>query len=194
MVNEFSSFARMPEPEFQRHDFKAILGRVIFAQGVAFPDIQFILDDETNQGELWISCDDRLITQALTNVLKNAGESISERVDQAGIDRPDGQINARLSVDENVMVLGISDNGRGWPVPDKHRLLEPYVTTRDTGTGLGLAIVKRIAEDHDGALFLKDRPDGRPGAYLEIVLPLGGEHLSEKTMNMSNEEDIIHEA
>ncbi len=194
MVNEFSSFARMPEPEFQTHDFKAILGRVLFAQGVAFPDIRFSLDDDTGQTELEVSCDERLITQALTNVFKNAGESISERVDRAGIDTPDGHINAHLSVDEDVMVLGISDNGKGWPMPDKHRLLEPYVTTRETGTGLGLAIVKRIAEDHDGALFLMERPDGQSGAFLEIVLPLGKKsHLDEHFLS-SAQKDKLHEA
>lgn len=193
MVNEFSSFARMPEPDFQTHNFKSILERVLFAQGVAFPDIRFSLDDETNEDEILLSCDERLITQALTNVFKNAGESISERVDQAGIDRPDGLINAHLTVDEKVLVLGISDNGKGWPLPDKHRLLEPYVTTRESGTGLGLAIVKRIAEDHDGALFLMDRPDGRPGAFLEIILPLGNKIESQLKADELNEKDKLHE-
>lgn len=193
MVNEFSSFARMPEPEFQSYDFKSILERVLFAQGVAFPDIRFDLEDDTDRKELWVSCDERLITQALTNVFKNAGESISERVDRAGIDRPDGLIRAHLTVDADMLIIGISDNGKGWPMPDKHRLLEPYVTTRDTGTGLGLAIVKRIAEDHDGALFLMDRPDGKPGAFLEIMLPLGKKKRTGNLTTSVDEKDRFHE-
>lgn len=173
MVNEFSSFARMPEPEFQTHDLKDILERVLFAQGVAFPDIRFILDDRSQSESLSVSCDERLITQALTNIYKNAGESISERVDVSGVDHPDGLVQTQIIIEDERIVLGISDNGKGWPMPDRHRLLEPYVTTRDTGTGLGLAIVKRIAEDHDGALILKERPDGKSGAHLEFIIPLG---------------------
>ena len=173
MVNEFSGFARMPEPEFQTHNLKDILERVLFAQGVAFPDIRFSMEDKSGDKSLAISCDERLINQALTNVFKNAAESISERVDQSGIDQPDGLITTLITAEGTKAVISISDNGKGWPFPDRHRLLEPYVTTRDTGTGLGLAIVKRIAEDHDGALILMERPDGRPGAHLQFILPLG---------------------
>jgi len=194
MVNEFSSFARMPEPEFQSYDLSNILERVMFAQGVAFPDIRFSLEDDTDLENIWVSCDERLITQALTNVFKNAGESISERVDQSGIDYPDGLIQTRLSVEDDQIVIGISDNGKGWPLPDRHRLLEPYVTTRNSGTGLGLAIVKRIAEDHDGSLFLMERPDGRSGAHLEITLPLGGSPLQDGTQSAVDNEDNLHEA
>lgn len=172
MVNEFSSFARMPEPDFQAHNLKDILERVLFAQGVAFPDIRFVLDDRSEE-KLFVACDERLITQALTNIYKNAGESISERIDISGVDHPDGLVHTQILTEDDRIVLGISDNGKGWPMPDRHRLLEPYVTTRDTGTGLGLAIVKRIAEDHDGALVLMERPDGKPGAYLEFIIPLG---------------------
>lgn len=173
MVNEFSSFARMPEPEFQTHNLKDILERVLFEQGVAFPDIRFLIDDKSEKHDLIVSCDERLITQALTNIFKNAGESISERVDRSGLDHPDGLVKTHINVEDNKAIVGITDNGKGWPVPDRDRLLEPYVTTRQTGTGLGLAIVKRIAEDHDGALVLMERPDGQPGAYLEFILPLG---------------------
>lgn len=172
MVNEFSSFARMPEPDFQAHNLKDILERVLFAQGVAFPDIRFVLDDRSEE-KLFVACDERLITQALTNIYKNAGESISERIDISGVDHPDGLVHTQILTEDDRIVLGISDNGKGWPMPDRHRLLEPYVTTRDTGTGLGLAIVKRIAEDHDGALVLMERPDGKPGAHLEFIIPLG---------------------
>ncbi|NNE56834.1 MAG: HAMP domain-containing protein [Hellea sp.] len=172
MVNEFSSFARMPEPEFETHDFRTLIERVLFAQGVAFPDVKFELKDLTNGKEILVSCDERLISQALTNVYKNASESISERVDETGMDFPDGLIKTQLSVSGESLIIGITDNGKGWPMPDRHRLLEPYVTTRDTGTGLGLAIVKRIAEDHNGHLQLSERDDGNIGAHLEFTFPL----------------------
>ncbi len=194
MVNEFSSFARMPEPEFQSHNLKSILEHVVFAQGVAFPDVRFELDNRTSREDLMISCDERLITQALTNVLKNAGESVSERVDLSGLGDPDGLVETKIFLDGDQVVVGVSDNGKGWPVPDRHRLLEPYVTTRETGTGLGLAIVKRIAEDHDGALVLMERPDGNPGAYLEFILPLGDKAQVHKLPNTNSLEEQLNEA
>jgi len=194
MVNEFSSFARMPEPEFQTHNLKAILDRVVFAQGVAFPDIRFSINNKSGLEELLISCDERLITQALTNVFKNAGESISERIDKSGLGGLSGDVETNIYLDGNRVVVGITDNGKGWPVPDRHRLLEPYVTTRETGTGLGLAIVKRIAEDHDGALFLMERSDGEPGAHLEIILPLGDSAQSKKRSDTNALEDQLNEA
>ncbi len=194
MVNEFSSFARMPEPEFQSHDLKSILEHVIFAQGVAFPDVRFDLANNTGRDNLMISCDERLITQALTNVLKNAGESVSERVDLSGIGERDGLVETKIYLDDDRVVVGVTDNGKGWPVPDRHRLLEPYVTTRETGTGLGLAIVKRIAEDHDGALFLMERPDGNPGAHLEFILPLGDDLQTQDLPNTISLEEQLNEA
>ncbi len=194
MVNEFSSFARMPEPEFQTHDLKDILERVLFAQGVAFPDIQFVLDDRSKTDVLHVACDERLITQALTNIYKNAGESISERVDASGVDHPDGLVSTQIDIEESRIILGISDNGKGWPMPDRHRLLEPYVTTRDTGTGLGLAIVKRIAEDHDGALILMERPDGQAGAHLEFIIPLGESLPSTEIPSTNAIEEQLNEA
>ncbi len=172
MVNEFSSFARMPEPEFRDLNFRELIEKILFAQGVAFPDVKFELEDTANTDDLWVSCDERLISQALTNVYKNAAESISERVDAMGLDQPNGLITTTVAKLGNRLALGVSDNGKGWPFPDKHRLLEPYITTRETGTGLGLAIVKRIAEDHSGSLQLSERPDGKSGAHIEIFLPI----------------------
>ncbi len=187
MVDEFSSFARMPEPEFEMHELRDVLERVMFAQGVAFPDVKFVFDDKLDTGSSLIACDERLLSQAFTNILKNAAESISSRVDESGIDIPDGLITSQLSRDGDNFVLGISDNGKGWPVPDRHRLLEPYVTTRNSGTGLGLAIVRRITEDHHGTISLFDRPDGRAGAYIEIVLPAADLELLEKNSKLALE-------
>ncbi|MEP3891811.1 MAG: PAS domain-containing sensor histidine kinase [Hellea sp.] len=172
MVNEFSAFARMPAPNFEQTDLRNLIEDVLFAQGVAFPDIEFGLEDET-KGKLLAMCDERLITQALTNIYKNAGESVTRRLEAAGSDDLGGNITTLVTETDELIKLRISDNGMGWPFPDKERLLEPYVTTRDSGTGLGLAIVVRIADDHGGTLTLHDRDDNVTGAVIVIKLPKG---------------------
>ena len=169
MVDEFSAFARMPAPNYSPVDFKALVSDILFAQRVSFPDIKFdVLIHKANTSK--IMCDERLITQALTNIYKNAGESILRRIDEIGIDSISGKINTIVKYDEDFVTISIFDNGTGWPAQDKDRLLEPYVTTRDSGTGLGLAIVKRIAEDHGGNLILNYRTDNKPGALVEISI------------------------
>ena len=169
MVDEFSAFARMPAPNYSPVDFKALVSDILFAQRVSFPDIKFdVLIHKANTSK--IMCDERLITQALTNIYKNAGESILRRIDEIGIDSISGKINTIVKYDEEFVTISIFDNGTGWPAQDKDRLLEPYVTTRDSGTGLGLAIVKRIAEDHGGNLILNYRTDNKPGALVEISI------------------------
>ena len=170
MVDEFSAFARMPAPVFQRVNINGLIDQVLFEQGVAFPDIQFPFETPA-EGHQFANCDARLITQALTNVYKNAGESISRKSVASGNDEQDWRITTTLFAGRGVLQIEIIDNGEGWPMPDKERLLEPYVTTRDTGTGLGLAIVNRIAEDHGGHLSLAERHDGRTGARLIFELP-----------------------
>ncbi len=185
MVNEFSSFARMPAPALEEKHMRDILDAALFAQGVAFPEVKFTLDDHTN-GNDKVFVDERLIGQALTNVYKNAAESIAGRVDASGVHVADGLVETILLTRDENLVVAIKDNGLGWPFPDTHRLLEPYVTTRDSGTGLGLAIVNRIAEDHMGQLVLSDRPDHESGAYLEFILPL---HQAVGTM-VDNRDDI----
>ncbi len=172
MVNEFSAFARMPAPSFAPVPFYKLVEDILFAQGVAFPDIDFALDNHLLQDTL-VMCDKRLINQALTNIYKNAAESVLRRVNELGEDEHVGIIKTILSVNNDKIEILISDNGMGWPVPDKERLLEPYVTTRDSGTGLGLAIVMRIAADHGGGLSLHDRDDGNQGAVIILNLPQG---------------------
>jgi len=172
MVNEFSAFARMPAPNFEPTDMLKLVEDVLFAQGVAFPEIEFELVDETD-ANIAAMCDERLINQALTNIYKNAGESITRRFDNIGADDSNGIIKTKISHTEQHINIRITDNGMGWPFPDKERLLEPYVTTRDNGTGLGLAIVMRIADDHGGALTLHDRSDNSSGAVINFKLPKG---------------------
>jgi len=170
MVNEFSTFARMPAPQLEPVNVLQLLEKLLFEQRVAFPDVEFLMMDEL-PGDIFMSCDERLISQAFTNIYKNAALSIATRIDQEGRNLPDGEVSTLLSCTEDTIKISISDNGPGWPLEDKDRLMEPYVTTRDTGTGLGLPIVKRIIDDHSGDIILLDRPAGMTGAQVDLILP-----------------------
>ena len=175
IVDEFSRFARMPEPERSPQDLARILRDSLLLQESGQPGVRF--EPELAAGPVWIEADATLLSQALTNLLKNAGEAIEARVAQ-GV--PDGfvpRIRVALGVDGGAAVIAIADNGIGLP-EDRARLFEPYVTLRPGGTGLGLPIVRKIIEDHGGTLELTDAPpdpqDNRRGALALIRLPLGG--------------------
>lgn len=171
MVDEFSSFARMPAPRFARENAAELLRQAVFAQRVASPDTSVEMQEPAPQAALM--CDGRLIAQALANVLKNAAESVEAR--RTAAPELPGRILARLRIDAGDVVFEIEDNGVGLPTRDRDRLTEPYVTTREKGTGLGLAIVRRVVEDHGGALVLADA-ETLSGAKVMIRLP--GEHAA----------------
>ncbi|HEX3700500.1 MAG TPA: PAS domain-containing sensor histidine kinase [Phenylobacterium sp.] len=166
MVDEFSAFARMPAPKFVEHDATELLRAAVFAQRVASPDITVELEEPTPHVQ--VLADERMLAQALGNVLKNAAEAVGAR--QAAEPRLKGRIRARLSTDSQGVAFEVEDNGVGLPSKDRDRLTEPYVTTREKGTGLGLAIVKRILEDHGGELELADARRGA-GALAILRLP-----------------------
>ncbi|WP_440959786.1 ATP-binding protein [Oceanicaulis sp. LC35] len=169
MVDEFSAFARMPAPKMESSDLVDIANSCVFAQRVASPDLQVLLTIQG--GPIIIECDSRLVGQALANVLKNAAESVSARMEDEGA-KAGGRIAVSVGAGGSQAVIEITDNGLGWPVHDRARLTEPYMTTRAKGTGLGLAIVRRIMEDHGGRLELDDRPDLERGAVVRMVFPL----------------------
>lgn len=171
MVDEFSAFARMPQPEMEPMNISEVAENAMYAQRVAFPDLRFEFEPMSSEIPL-IMGDARLIGQALTNILKNAAESVTTRMDREGIDDPDGWIRLRVHRKLDRVLIEISDNGLGWPLQDKARLMEPYMTTRETGTGLGLAIVMRILEDHGGKLELQERDDNSTGAIVLAELPI----------------------
>jgi two-component system nitrogen regulation sensor histidine kinase NtrY len=152
MVDEFSSFARMPAPKFAREDAAELLRQACFAQRVAYPDVE--VHCEAPDEVVNVICDGRLLGQALLNVFKNAGEAVAARL--AVQPEPKGRITARLVREPTQLAFVIEDNGVGLPAKDRDRLTEPYVTTREKGTGLGLAIVKRVLEEHGGDLELAD--------------------------------------
>lgn len=156
MVDEFSSFARLPKPVFRNEDVGDLVRQSLFLQEVAHPEIDFQFSGEAQPTEL--QCDRHQVGQAMTNVLKNAVEAIEARSKSA---EPDfrGQIRVGIEGDERTVTICVSDNGVGLPA-DRERILEPYVTTREKGTGLGLAIVNKIVEEHGGEMGFAARPGG----------------------------------
>jgi two-component system nitrogen regulation sensor histidine kinase NtrY len=170
MVDEFSSFARTPRARPTRDDLTDCVRQAIFLMRVGRPDITF--EEQLPDEPVFAEFDRRLVSQALTNVLKNATEGI----DALGEHDAKGNVLTTLSVDGvDFAEIAVSDNGKGFPSEDRHRLIEPYVTTRAEGTGLGLPIVVKIFEDHGGDVDLLDglaRLDGGRGAKVLMRLPL----------------------
>jgi two-component system, NtrC family, nitrogen regulation sensor histidine kinase NtrY len=166
MVDEFSRFARMPKPVIVAEDVADTVRQVVFLMRVGHPDIDFEVDlpAETMPARF----DRRLISQALTNIIKNATEAIGA-VPPATLGR--GRVTVSAARDGRDVIIDVIDNGIGLPKENRARLLEPYVTTRDKGTGLGLAIVGRILEEHGGRIELRDAsekiPGGR-GAWMQL--------------------------
>jgi two-component system, NtrC family, nitrogen regulation sensor histidine kinase NtrY len=158
MVDEFSKFARMPKPVMAAEDVADTVRQVVFLMRVGNADID--IDVETPDGPLPAEFDRRLISQGLTNIIKNATEAIAA-VPPAELDR--GRITVQVKRDGGDIVVDVFDNGIGLPKDNRNRLLEPYVTTREKGTGLGLAIVGRILEEHGGSIELNDLPKGMFG-------------------------------
>ncbi|MGL4637606.1 MAG: ATP-binding protein [Beijerinckiaceae bacterium] len=166
MVDEFSSFARMPKPTVEREDIVDVLRQSLFMMRVAHPAIDF--SDNLPQQPMPVQFDRRLVGQAVQNILKNASEGIEAKGDVGGTDK---RIRLELSKAANDhLVIDVSDNGVGFPSENRQRLLEPYMTTREGGTGLGLAIVAKIFEEHGGGIQLLDNPDGSGGAMVRMTL------------------------
>ena len=161
IVDEFSSFARMPKPVFRSEDLTDIVGHALFLFEVAHTDVLFSFEHDATLPNL--ICDRRQLGQAFTNILKNAVESIEERKLSGG---EAGQIIVRMEVGDTTIKLSFADNGTGLP-HDRERIVEPYVTTRSTGSGLGLAIVKKIVEEHFADISFTDVPEG--GAVVTIT-------------------------
>ncbi len=159
MVDEFSRFARMPKPVIEGEDVADTVRQAVFLMRVGHPDID--IQAEIKEEPMRAQFDRRLISQALTNIIKNATEAI-EAVPPEQPGR--GRIDVIATREGDDIVIDVIDNGIGLPKVSRARLLEPYVTTREKGTGLGLAIVGRVLEDHGGRIELNDAADIRPGA------------------------------
>jgi two-component system nitrogen regulation sensor histidine kinase NtrY len=173
MVDEFSRFARMPKPVIAAESISDVVREAVFLMRVGHPDIDIVA--EVGDGEMPARFDRRLISQALTNLIKNATEAIAAvPPDELGR----GSIRVSAMREGGDVIIDIVDNGIGLPKENRSRLLEPYVTTREKGTGLGLAIVGRIVEEHGGRIELRDASDkvpGQRGAWVRLTFSAEGE-------------------
>jgi two-component system nitrogen regulation sensor histidine kinase NtrY len=165
MVDEFSSFARMPKPVFRDEAIVDIARQSLFLHEVAHPGITFSLD--APEPSPTMVCDRRQLGQALTNVVKNAVEAIGQTPENNGNPNPVGRVEMAIVESGDRLNIAIADDGIGLPA-DRERITEPYVTTRSRGTGLGLAIVKNIVEQHCGTIGFSDRPGGGSIVHLSF--------------------------
>jgi two-component system nitrogen regulation sensor histidine kinase NtrY len=168
MVDEFSAFARTPKPVVETHNLADIARQVVFLMRVGYPDVDF--EVEVPPEPMMTRFDRRLISQALTNIVKNAVEAIEAvPADKRG----KGRVFVKAGREGDLAFVDVIDNGVGLPQENRERLLEPYVTTRGKGTGLGLAIVGKILEEHGGTINLYDGPEasdgGRRGARVRLT-------------------------
>ena len=170
MVDEFSSFARMPKARLELDDLRATVGQVVFLMRVGHPEVT--IEDDLPADPLYVRFDRRLLSQALTNIVKNATEGISGDEET---EKPAPIVRVKLARGEDgVIAIDVIDNGKGFPKENRQRLLEPYMTTRAEGTGLGLPIVAKILEDHGGGIELLDAPGGK-GAWVRLHFPDSGD-------------------
>jgi two-component system, NtrC family, nitrogen regulation sensor histidine kinase NtrY len=180
MVDEFARFARMPKPVIEGEDVADTVRQAVFLMKVAHPELE--IEADIKQDPLHAQFDRRLISQALTNIIKNATEAIEqvppeELPKDSGNESGKGRIDVIAARENDDIVIDVIDNGIGLPKVARQRLLEPYVTTREKGTGLGLAIVGRVLEDHGGRIELKDAADFRPGqrgAWMRLRFSITG--------------------
>ncbi|MCB1503240.1 MAG: PAS domain-containing sensor histidine kinase [Bauldia sp.] len=169
MVDEFSSFARMPKPAFETGNLADPVREAVFLIEVAHPDIAFSLD--LPKEPLLGRFDARLVSQAFTNIVKNGTEAIAALPPEK---RAGARIAVSARVEDDTIIVDVIDTGIGLPAENRHRLFEPYMTTREKGTGLGLAIVTKIIEEHGGRIELLDSPEvqnGGHGALVRVILP-----------------------
>ncbi len=173
MVDEFARFARMPKPVMEGEDVADVVRQAVFLMKVAHPELD--IEADIKQDKIPAQFDRRLISQALTNIIKNATEAI-EQVPAEDLGK--GRIDVVAAREADDIVIDVVDNGIGLPKVARQRLLEPYVTTRQKGTGLGLAIVGRVLEDHGGRIELKDASDfrdGQRGAWMRLRFSITGQ-------------------
>ncbi|HBN31134.1 MAG TPA: PAS domain-containing sensor histidine kinase [Rhodobacteraceae bacterium] len=172
IVDEFSKFARMPEPDRQQNDIVKLVRDAVTLQEAALPHVKISIECDHNA--IWGNIDATMISQALINLIKNAGEAIETYTNKEIDQGYNPEIRITVTLADGATLIKISDNGAGLP-ENRARLFEPYVTTREKGTGLGLSIVKKIIEEHGGTLELVDAEPfvrgERFGAMARINLP-----------------------
>ena len=174
----------MPKPKMGEEDVVDTVRQVVFMMRIAHADLE--LKDDMPATPIGAKFDRRLLSQAVTNIVKNATEAIAAVPDA---DRGQAQIAVLLDdTHPDYVILAVTDNGKGFPVEGRQRLLEPYMTTREGGTGLGLPIVAKILEDHGGGMELADNPAGR-GGQVRMWIPKTKHVASEETSAASSRND-----
>jgi two-component system nitrogen regulation sensor histidine kinase NtrY len=170
LVNEFSSFARIPTPQKREENLGALVSEVLALYQNSYPwlTITFLKLD----APVMFSCDAGLMRQLLTNLVKNALESIQER---HGNTPQIATLSCFLKHDETGIFLVIEDNGTGFDtVHDLSTFFQPYRTTKAMGTGLGLSIVQKIVDEHGGNIAVSNicDADGQTqGARVVLTFP-----------------------
>ena len=196
MVDEFSSFARMPQLSLKDENLSEICRQALSLEHNRHPEIEYVSDLPDEDTKLY--CDHRQVSRALTNLLKNAAESLTGLAEELKDPEFKGRIGLTIDVNpietgegregnESLVSVAIQDNGRGLPEKDRETLTEPYVTTRTKGTGLGLAIVKKIMEDHNGQLTLADAENG--GAVASLIFPPMDKPVGDQRAEGAQDED-----
>ena len=173
MVDEFSNFARMPQPQMGPMSLVPLLKDVMALRRTAHADVSFednLADFDAIDTPPMIHADAQQVERAITNVVQNALDALERKAELSAEQDWSPALSVRLTAVGEDLVIGVKDNGPGLPSAERDRLLEPYVTTREKGTGLGLAIVHRIMEDHGGSVTLTDRLDGE-GAEVRLIFP-----------------------
>ena len=173
MVDEFSSFARLPKPVFRSEDASDLVRQAMFLQEVAHADIAYSF--ACDEPQVALQCDRHQFGQAMTNVLKNAYEAVEARARNEDVDYR-GRIAVTLAGDRDSVTVSVTDNGVGLPA-ERDRILEPYMTTREKGTGLGLAIVHKIVEEHGGEMAFT----AEPGGGTRVTMRFARDPLAETT-------------
>jgi two-component system nitrogen regulation sensor histidine kinase NtrY len=181
MVDEFSAFARMPQPVMKQADLSRVAREAMVLLRQARPEITWSTD-LPERGPMLL-CDRRLIGQALANLLQNAADAVAMRPREDG---GSGSIHVALHEQESEIRLSVADDGIGLPSEDRGRLAEPYVTHKPKGTGLGLAIVKKIMEDHGGRLMLDDNPKGQGAVASLCFAVLSGQAQADLIVETSH--------
>ena len=175
MVEEFSGFARMPKPTFGSFNLVDMVESVAFSQRMTTPQISVTVTAPPHPVNTL--GDERMLAQALTNIVKNAAEAVDRHIEASGGGK--GAVLIDVFTDDDEVQVTVRDNGGGFPTEDRERLLEPYVTTRKNGVGLGLAIVNRIVEDHGGRIWLGDNELAPSGGRVDIRMPLQPKPIEE---------------
>jgi two-component system nitrogen regulation sensor histidine kinase NtrY len=190
MVDEFSRFSRMPKPVIIAENVADVVREAVFLMRVGHADIDMAV--EIAEEPMTAQFDRRLISQALTNLIKNAAEAIAAvPPDELGR----GTIKVSVVREGETIAIDIVDNGIGLPKENRSRLLEPYVTTREKGTGLGLAIVGRIFEEHGGGIELHDAAEkipGQRGAWMRVYFLAAGKTGAAEP-GLSDQQKIVNE-